>query len=196
MANFKLTQTGEQIQADLDLLDSNSATSGQVLTADGAGGASWQNASGGSDNALVKPDSAPSSTSLVAVDETNAQTMLTVGDGLSVENGALKATGGTGGTGGGTKLYFHFFGADIDGSGTNIKYFVFASTSSEQYDGENYGVVDVIPYLFNDVVSGLENVCVVIGLSYYHCFSISLGNGPSLQSDSITNILQYTVTPL
>ena len=47
MANFKLTQTGEQIQADLNLLDSNSATSGQVLTANGTGGANWQNASGG-----------------------------------------------------------------------------------------------------------------------------------------------------
>lgn len=48
MANFKLTQTGEQIQADLNLLDSNSATSGQVLTANGTGGASWQNVSSGS----------------------------------------------------------------------------------------------------------------------------------------------------
>ena len=45
MANFKLTQTGEQIQADLDLLDKNSATSGQVLTANGTGGASWQDPS-------------------------------------------------------------------------------------------------------------------------------------------------------
>lgn len=47
MANFKLTQTGEQIQADLNLLDKNSATSGQVLTANGTGGASWQNVSSG-----------------------------------------------------------------------------------------------------------------------------------------------------
>ena len=47
MANFKLTQTKEQIQADLDLLDKNSATAGQVLTANGTGGASWQNAAGG-----------------------------------------------------------------------------------------------------------------------------------------------------
>ena len=46
MANFKLNQTGEQIQADLNLLDSNSATQGQVLTANGTGGATWQNASG------------------------------------------------------------------------------------------------------------------------------------------------------
>ena len=49
MANFKLTQTKEQIQADLDLLDKNTATAGQVLTANGTGGASWQNASGGAD---------------------------------------------------------------------------------------------------------------------------------------------------
>ena len=47
MANFKLTQTKEQIQADLNLLDSNSATAGQVLTANGTGGASWQNAASG-----------------------------------------------------------------------------------------------------------------------------------------------------
>lgn len=47
MANFKLTQTGEQIQEDLNLLDNNSATNGQVLTADGSGGASWKTPSGG-----------------------------------------------------------------------------------------------------------------------------------------------------
>lgn len=53
MAKFKLTQTKEQIQADLNLIDSNSATSGQVLTANGTGGASWQNASGGSGGASI-----------------------------------------------------------------------------------------------------------------------------------------------
>lgn len=43
MANYKLNQTGAQIQADLDLLDSNTGTSGQVLMANGTGGASYQN---------------------------------------------------------------------------------------------------------------------------------------------------------
>ena len=43
MANYKLTQSKEQIQADLNLLDSNTATGGQVLTANGTGGATWQN---------------------------------------------------------------------------------------------------------------------------------------------------------
>ena len=65
MANFKLRQTGEQIQKDLDKIEND---------------------------ALVKPASAPSDTTVVAVDSTNTQTMLTVGKGLSVENGTLKVT--------------------------------------------------------------------------------------------------------
>ena len=46
---------------------------------------------------LMTPMSAPASVSLVAVDTSNAQTMLTLGDGLTIEGGALKATGGGGG---------------------------------------------------------------------------------------------------
>ncbi len=68
MANFKLRQTGEQIQKDLDKIEND---------------------------ALVKPASAPSDTAIVAVDSTNTQTMLAVGDGLNVKNGALNVTEGT-----------------------------------------------------------------------------------------------------
>ena len=57
----------------------------------------------GAGNALTKPTTAPSATQLVAVDNTNTQTMLNIGDGLSVENGSLKASGG----GTGEKKYFH-----------------------------------------------------------------------------------------
>lgn len=46
MANFTLDQTGQEIQDILDTVGNNEATQGQVLTADGNGGASWQNASG------------------------------------------------------------------------------------------------------------------------------------------------------
>lgn len=46
---------------------------------------------------LVTPMSAPASVSLVAVDTSNAQTMLTLGDGLSVSGGVLSASGGGGG---------------------------------------------------------------------------------------------------
>lgn len=65
MANFKLRQTGEQIQKDLDKIEND---------------------------ALVKPASAPPATSILAVDSTNTQTMLAVGNGLNVENGELKVT--------------------------------------------------------------------------------------------------------
>lgn len=44
MANYQSTHTGAEIDAGIDLLNSNSATSGQVLTANGTGGASWQDA--------------------------------------------------------------------------------------------------------------------------------------------------------
>ena len=54
-------------------------------------------------NSLQKPEIAPSATQIVTVDNTNTQTMLNIGDGLSVENGSLKASGGTGGK----KLYNH-----------------------------------------------------------------------------------------
>ena len=50
----------------------------------------------GADNALTKPTTAPSATQIVTVDNTNTQTMLNIGDGLSVENGSLKASGGGG----------------------------------------------------------------------------------------------------
>lgn len=46
---------------------------------------------------LVTPMSAPASVSLVAVDTSNAQTLLTLGDGLSVSGGVLSASGGGGG---------------------------------------------------------------------------------------------------
>lgn len=46
--------------------------------------------------ALVTPMTAPSATQLVAIDDGNSQTMIDIGDGLLLENGTLKATGGGG----------------------------------------------------------------------------------------------------
>lgn len=48
---------------------------------------------------LITPMTAPSDTKLVAIDTSNAQTNISVGDGLSIENGTLKASGGSGGSG-------------------------------------------------------------------------------------------------
>ena len=51
---------------------------------------------------LSVPVSAPADTKVVAVDNTNTQKMLTIGDGLSIENDTLKASAS-----GGNKLYQH-----------------------------------------------------------------------------------------
>lgn len=71
-----------------------------------------QNGSGG-DNVLTKPTTAPSATQIVAVDNTNTQTMLNIGDGLSVENGSLKANGGG-------KIYHKSATFDIYGKLDNV----------------------------------------------------------------------------
>lgn len=71
---------------------------------------------------LVTPMSAPASVSLVAVDTSNAQTLLTLGEGLSVSGGALSVSGG-----GGTQLYAH----SIRASDSFLGYIV--STDSAAY---------------------------------------------------------------
>lgn len=76
---YQSTHTGQEIDAGIDLLDSNSATQGQVLTANGTGGASWQDTSGGG----MQPN-----TFTVTVDNTatNASGDLNI---ISYENGVF-----------------------------------------------------------------------------------------------------------
>lgn len=77
---FDATEDGSHIQAHLDMEITNKLA-----------------------RTLVTPVSRPSNTELVAVDNTGSQTMLELGDGLSIENGTLKASGSAGGS----KLYMH-----------------------------------------------------------------------------------------
>ena len=62
----------------------------------------------GIENSLQKPETAPSATQIVAVDNTNAQKMLTIGEGLNIENDTLKASGGS------DKLYNHIIYINSD----------------------------------------------------------------------------------
>lgn len=89
MDDSRLTQSKDQIQADLNLLDSNTATDGQVLTANGTGGATWQNPTGGGTEVVANP--------VLAGTESNLT-------GLEVAGTKYKVpTGGSGGT----QLYLH-----------------------------------------------------------------------------------------
>lgn len=84
---------------------------------------------------LVTPMSAPASVSLVAVDTSNAQTMLTLGDGLSVSGGVLSASGGGGG--GVSNFYAHF--VKIDGA-----YIGIITRDSESLVGKSLGEVAIL----------------------------------------------------
>ena len=137
MANYQSTHTGAQIDEGVDKAN----------------------------KALVKPDSAPSATSLVAIDNTNAQTALTIGDGLSIENGALKATGG----GGGGNSYFEAFtgyqaGIQLSGAGYSFSAFKLHNAITDS-------LVDVT----NLAMSGNYDYIVFT-------------NGQTLASGKITNI--------
>ena len=110
-------------------------------------------------NSLQKPTTTPSATQIVAVDNTNTQTMLNIGDGLSVENGSLKASGG----GTGTKKYMHyilfsFLLSEVD-INLNIKLNIqFISTTADKFTKET-----LFNFLQNEYV-GLnqdDNTCFI-----------------------------------
>ena len=83
-------------------------------------------------NSLQKPTTAPSATQIVAVDNTNTQTMLNIGDGLSVENGSLKASGGSGG-----KKYMHYICLAIPSPKGTISFNTqFISTNADKFTKE------------------------------------------------------------
>lgn len=72
---------------------------------------------------LKTPVSAPTDTSIVAVDSANAQTMLKIGDGLSVENGELSASGSGSG-----KMYLHC--VNINGMIDNYYYELYTAVTT------------------------------------------------------------------
>lgn len=69
------------------------------------------------DNSLQAPTQAPTATQIVGVGTNKAQTMLNIGDGLSIENGSLKASGGSGG-----KLYHKFALFNVNNQLDNVSY--------------------------------------------------------------------------
>lgn len=79
-------------------------------------------------SALLTPQSAPAATQIVGVGANNAQTMIDIGDGLSLENGTLKASGG-----GGDSLYQH----NVTLTGDNLLIMIsFINNNSSPY--QNY----------------------------------------------------------
>lgn len=94
---------------------------------------------------LIVPMSAPSTTELVAIDDGNSQTMVEIGDGLSLENGVLKATGGGGSEGGSGVVLLREDFSTIDGLYNKLaelynsnKDFVVSMTPTSSLSGSFY----------------------------------------------------------
>lgn len=93
---------------------------------------------------LVVPMSAPSTTELVAVDDGNSQTMIEIGEGLLLENGVLKSTGGSSGESSGIVLLKEDF-STIEGLYNKIaelyssnKDFIVSMTPTSSLSGRFY----------------------------------------------------------
>lgn len=82
------------------------------------------------ERALMLPLATPTEQKLVGIDNTNTQNLLSVGDGLTIENGTIKAVGGGGG---GTKLYKH----NVKSSNITDKTFVIINVNATSLSGSN-----------------------------------------------------------
>ena len=112
-------------------------------------------------NSLQKPTTAPSATQIVAVDNTNTQAMLNIGDGLSVENGSLKASGGAG-----TKKYMHYirFMFSVQMEGTQAIYSIglntqFISTKADKFTKET--LFNFLQDEYNVPDMNIDNTCFI-----------------------------------
>lgn len=148
---------------------------------------------------LVTPMSAPASVSLVAVDTSNAQTLLTLGDGLSVSGGVLSASGGGGG---GAQIYKHR--VRFNNSYTCILY----TTQAFNY-AENYGGLFEFSDVVSSMIAGYFSDSIILGFTspdwaavrgvsgYMHYLSLPMSaTAGTLKAVEITSITSDTVTAL
>lgn len=107
-------------------------------------------------SSLATPAQAPAATQLVGIGTNNSQTMINLGDGLSLENGTLSASGGGGG---GTK-YLHTIDIYFVNS-TSINFVVINDSPN------SFTITKVKEYLTNNNLTSQTN--------YLPCFGWSLG---------------------
>ena len=162
---YKSKFTGEQIDNSVERVVSNTATEGQVLTADGAGGASWKDPAGGGTEVVANPALAGTESDLTGLEVAGTKYKVPSGGGTEVianptgkameeltklQVGSSVYSIPTGGSGGGTKLYFHKFK-----DGSSGRQYTFISTSpiplSVTLKKDAYiinNIADIIPYAY------------------------------------------------
>jgi hypothetical protein len=118
---------------------------------------------------LKTPVSAPPTTKLVAVDTTNSQEMLTLGTGLSIENGTLNANG--------EKLYKHTLYAN-----------------AKTLDNQNLNNIFIVIELYNNSNSLLNKDTLLANIPRYITFMpVSIYDG-SVNKKLISNSFLNTIT--
>ena len=153
MANiYKSNYTGEQIDNSVGLTQENTATQGQVLTANGTGGASWQDASVGT-KVVANPTLSGSETTLT---------------GLEVSGTKYKVpTGGSG-----VNLYVHSIKFLYGGSPSNFSdyYRILLITKSAER------------YTTNSLITALLQGGFTSSYLAYPCFLTGSGTGQNVGS--------------
>lgn len=140
---------------------------------------------------LVTPMSAPASVSLVAVDTSNAQTMLTLGDGLSVSGGVLSASGGGGGGGASLGGGFTFIYDSDFASGATVYVLSGKMTASRypDYTQDYFG----LHTCSNDGINTFENAICFFVNSNSSDLSFSVNNCADANGTKPSSVDQYKV---
>lgn len=159
-------------------INSESATNGQVLTANGTGGATWQNPTGGGTEVVANPVLAGTESDLT---------------GLEVAGTKYKVP--TGGSGGGTQLYMHSI-EGYDSDERSILVNLVTTSESELTD-----ITDFSAMGDNPIISiGLQQVglscglCTFDGQALYMAYVGAANN--TIMYSVLTTIITDTVTPL
>lgn len=148
--------------------------------------------------ALVTPMSAPAQTKLVAIDNRNSQTMLTIGEGLELQNGVLNATGGNGGGGVDDKASRKQLLLGADGV-LNGNYYVFTVQNAEDFAEYKTNLTKFLMDLHLPIVGALDTkkeVAITFGNTTYYVYNILRGNdkatiGDLQQVDKYNNATGY-----
>ena len=136
-------------------------------------------------NILQKPEIAPENTQLVAVDNRNTQTMLNIGDGLSVENGTLKSNS--------KQLFDHVI--TIEPSG-RIGYRLYLNIITD--NSTSFTLTTLAQYLYNKNITTKDNsypvslyIKTIYNYSLPNISGIYSTNGTALNASSSEIRVQF-----
>ena len=210
--------TGKQIDNSVETVVSNTATEGQVLTANGTGGSTWQDPAGGGTEVVANPSLAGTESDLTGLEVAGTKYKVPTGGGTEVvANPSLAGTESdltglevagtkykvpTGGSGGGTQLYLHTLSIFINSDKQYRPSFTvsFISNNSVPYDDTNFPQAKIGcsgSTVTNAIIQSVKyNGDIDTGWSF--TFEIREPSSTNINTITLTHDLNFqtTVTPL